>query len=195
MRARVPILTLIVPTSLTVNLTTLGAAGADITKQRLVAYFLFVEGKTTSGSSPCFSQVNPRSPKNVDFAMESPSISYLNLLGESPASLYAGSKSGIAIDEMNTPQGPSLGSYVNSYPTERGFTAIGTGGDDFVQAMVVAVESVIQQPIPQGQVRQKVSSGGKYVSVNIGPIHVVSSEQVQAVYNAMRRDDRMKYFL
>ena len=36
---------------------------------------------------------------------------------------------------------------VNSYPTVRGFTAIGTGGDDFVQAMVVAVESVIQQPI------------------------------------------------
>lgn len=38
---------------------------------------------------------------------------------------------------------------VNSYPTVRGFTAIGTGGEDFVQAMVVAVESVIQQPIPQ----------------------------------------------
>lgn len=38
---------------------------------------------------------------------------------------------------------------VNSYPTVRGFIAIGTGGDDFVQAMVVAVESVIQQPIPE----------------------------------------------
>jgi len=38
---------------------------------------------------------------------------------------------------------------VNSYPTVRGFTAIGTGGEDFVQAMVVAVESVLQQPIPQ----------------------------------------------
>lgn len=38
---------------------------------------------------------------------------------------------------------------VNSYPTVRGFTAIGTGGDDFVQAMVVAVESVLQQPIPK----------------------------------------------
>ncbi|RWW00297.1 hypothetical protein GW17_00036740 [Ensete ventricosum] len=56
---------------------------------------------------------------------------------------------------------------VNSYPTDRRFTAIGTGGDEFVQAMVVAVESVIQEPIPK----------------------------VQAVYNAMRRDDRMKYFL
>ncbi|CAM8947645.1 unnamed protein product [Rhodiola kirilowii] len=84
---------------------------------------------------------------------------------------------------------------VNSYPTVRGFTAIGTGGDDFVQSMVVAVESVIQQPIPQGHITQKVSSRGKYVSVNIGPVRVVSSEQVQAVYNAMRRDDRMKYFL
>ena len=38
---------------------------------------------------------------------------------------------------------------VNSYPTVRGFTAIGTGGDDFVHSMVVAVESVIQQPIPE----------------------------------------------
>ncbi|KAF8399962.1 hypothetical protein HHK36_015834 [Tetracentron sinense] len=144
-----------------------------------------------------------------------------------------------------------LTSQVNSYPTVRGFTAIGTGGEDFVQAMVVAVESVLQQPIPegaigwalwtdrlikvsegsalseevaykfvkqplrsrpyvlqQGCVKQKLSSRGKYVSVNIGPVQVVSSEQVlslslfhlhikdvQAVYNAMRRDDRMKYFL
>ncbi|CAH9126259.1 unnamed protein product [Cuscuta epithymum] len=84
---------------------------------------------------------------------------------------------------------------VNLYPTERMFTAIGTGGDDFVQAMVVAVESVIQGSILEGQVKKKDSSGGKYVSVNIGPILVLSSEQVQAVYNAMRRDDRMKYFL
>lgn len=38
---------------------------------------------------------------------------------------------------------------MNSYPTIRGFTAIGTGGDDFVQSMVVAVESVLQQPIPE----------------------------------------------
>ncbi|GJZ02276.1 putative YbeD-like domain-containing protein, partial [Tanacetum coccineum] len=46
-----------------------------------------------------------------------------------------------------------------------------------------------------GQVKQKMSSGGKYVSVNIGPVQVVSSEQVQAVYNAMKSDERIKYFL
>ncbi|XP_018480369.2 uncharacterized protein LOC108851424 isoform X2 [Raphanus sativus] len=84
---------------------------------------------------------------------------------------------------------------VNTYPTDRGFTAIGTGGDDFVHAMVVAVESVIERQIPLDCVKQTLSSKGKYVSVNIGPIRVVSSEQVQAVYNAMRRDERMKYFL
>lgn len=38
---------------------------------------------------------------------------------------------------------------VNTYPTDRGFTAIGTGGDDFVHAMVVAVESVIEREIPE----------------------------------------------
>ncbi|VAH47224.1 unnamed protein product [Triticum turgidum subsp. durum] len=84
---------------------------------------------------------------------------------------------------------------VNTYPTDRGFTAIGTGGEDFVHSMVDAVESVLQESIPKGQVSQKISSRGKYVSVKIGPIRVASSEQVQAVYRAMRRDNRMKYFL
>ncbi|AES72028.1 putative YbeD-like domain-containing protein [Medicago truncatula] len=102
---------------------------------------------------------------------------------------------GGTVTDDSTNEWVALDKKVNTYPTVRGFTAIGTGGDDFVQAMVVAVESVIQQPIPQGSVKHKVSARGKYVSVNIGPVQVVSSEQVQAVYNAMRRDDRMKYFL
>ncbi|KAK9117561.1 hypothetical protein Sjap_016508 [Stephania japonica] len=102
---------------------------------------------------------------------------------------------GGTVADDSTNEWLALDQKVNSYPTVRGFTAIGTGGDDFVQAMVVAVESVLQEPIPEGRVRQKLSSRGKYVSVKIGPVQVVSSEQVQAVYNAMRRDDRMKYFL
>ncbi|GMI87679.1 hypothetical protein like AT1G27385 [Hibiscus trionum] len=102
---------------------------------------------------------------------------------------------GGTVADDSTNEWLALDQKVNSYPTVRGFTAIGTGGDDFVQSMVVAVESVIQQPIPEGRVKQKLSSRGKYVSVNIGPVQVVSSEQVQAVYNAMKRDDRMKYFL
>lgn len=95
----------------------------------------------------------------------------------------------------STTQWLGLNEMLNIYPAPRGFTAIGSGGDDFVQAMVIAVESVIQHRIPQGQVKQKLSSGGKYVSVNIGPVQIASSKQVQAVYHAMRRDVRMRYFL
>ncbi|XP_051116376.1 uncharacterized protein LOC127241394 isoform X2 [Andrographis paniculata] len=102
---------------------------------------------------------------------------------------------GGTVTDDSTNEWLALDQKVNSYPTVRGFTAIGTGGDDFVHAMVDAVESVIQKPVPEGKVKQKTSSTGKYVSVNIGPVRVVSSEQVQAVYNAMRRDNRMKYFL
>ncbi|EXB77975.1 hypothetical protein L484_000868 [Morus notabilis] len=102
---------------------------------------------------------------------------------------------GGTVTDDSTNEWLELDQKVNSYPMGRGFTAIGTGGEDFVQAMVFAVESVIQEPIPEGRVRHKLSSRGKYVSVNIGPVQVISSEQVQAVYNAMRRDDRMKYFL
>ncbi|XP_010531163.1 PREDICTED: uncharacterized protein LOC104807538 isoform X2 [Tarenaya hassleriana] len=102
---------------------------------------------------------------------------------------------GGTVADDSTKEWLELDQKVNTYPTDRGFTAIGTGGDDFVQAMVVAVESVIQRPIPEDCVRQTLSKKGKYVSVNIGPIRILSSEQVQAVYNAMRRDERMKYFL
>ncbi|XP_078433292.1 phosphoribosylformylglycinamidine synthase isoform X2 [Wolffia australiana] len=102
---------------------------------------------------------------------------------------------GGTVTDDSTDEWRSLDQKVNSYPTVRGFTAIGTGGDDFIQSMVVAVESVLQKPIPEGHINSKFSSRGKYVSVNIGPIQVVSSEQVQAIYNAMRQDNRMKYFL
>ncbi|CAN1152544.1 hypothetical protein LINPERHAP2_LOCUS18808 [Linum perenne] len=56
---------------------------------------------------------------------------------------------GGTVADDSTNEWLDLDKKVNTYPTVRGFTAIGTGGDDFVQAMVVAVESVIQQPIPQ----------------------------------------------
>lgn len=88
-----------------------------------------------------------------------------------------------------------LNEKVNSYPTTVNFTAIGSGGDDFVQAMVRAVESVLQCPIPEEEIKLSMSSKGKYVSVRIGPVAVDSSDQVQAVYRAMKQDDRMKYYL
>ncbi|KAL9664877.1 hypothetical protein QQ045_020286 [Rhodiola kirilowii] len=56
---------------------------------------------------------------------------------------------GGAVNDDATNEWLELDQRVNSYPTVRGFTAIETGGDDFVQSMVVAVESVILQPIPE----------------------------------------------
>ncbi|EFJ37120.1 hypothetical protein SELMODRAFT_140331 [Selaginella moellendorffii] len=97
---------------------------------------------------------------------------------------------GTVVDEWQ-----ALDSKVNTYPMERGFTAIGTGGDDFVRAMVLAVETVLQISVSTEEISSKLSSQGKYISVKIGPVAVQSSEQVRAVYNAMRCDSRMKYFL
>ncbi|KAL8258421.1 hypothetical protein R6Q59_030462 [Mikania micrantha] len=102
---------------------------------------------------------------------------------------------GSTVIDGSTGEWLTLSEKINNYPSARRFTAIGIRGDDFVQSMVDAVESVIQHPVPQSHVKLRVSSGGKYVSVNIGPVRVVSKDQVQAVYNAMRSDNRMKFFL
>ncbi|MBA0751146.1 hypothetical protein Gogos_002509 [Gossypium gossypioides] len=56
---------------------------------------------------------------------------------------------GGTVADDSTNEWLALDQTVNSYPCVRGFIAIGTGGDDFVRAMVVAVESVLQQPIPE----------------------------------------------
>uniref|UniRef100_A0A6N2K2L8 Aminotransferase class V domain-containing protein n=1 Tax=Salix viminalis TaxID=40686 RepID=A0A6N2K2L8_SALVM len=167
----------------------------------------FLSSKTTSIRAPEFHHFGRTKPALVncfcsynneaDQDQEPPREAVIKAISEvSKTQGRVGQTTNVVIDgtvaDDSTNEWLALDKKVNSYPTVRGFTAIGTGGDDFVQAMVIAVESVTQQTIPEGQVRQKVSSRGKYVSVNIGPVQVVSSEQVLAVYNAMRRDDRMK---
>ncbi|KAI3787281.1 hypothetical protein L1987_41640 [Smallanthus sonchifolius] len=147
----------------------------------------------------CYNQENASSSKENE-QEEPPQEAILKVISEiSKAEGRIGRTTtmilGGTIANDSTYDGISLTKMLNIYPAARGFTAIGSGGDDFVQSMVVAVESVVQHPIPQGKVKQKLSSGGKYVSVNIGPVQIVSSKQVQAVYYAMRRDDRMRYFL
>lgn len=66
---------------------------------------------------------------------------------------------------------------VNKYPGQRTFTAIGTGGDDFKATMLAAVESVVGT-VHMECVAERPSSGGKYVSVRIGPVWVESADQV-----------------
>ncbi|KAI3728402.1 hypothetical protein L6452_17037 [Arctium lappa] len=148
----------------------------------------------------CSYNQNSSSSSSMENAQDPPQEAVLKAISEvSKAEGRVGQTTnmvlGGTITGDSTTEWLGLNEMLNIYPAPRGFTAIGSGGDDFVQAMVIAVESVIQHRIPQGQVKQKFSSGGKYVSVNIGPVQIASSKQVQAVYHAMRRDVRMRYFL
>ncbi|XP_050206059.1 uncharacterized protein LOC126655799 isoform X2 [Mercurialis annua] len=93
-------------------------------------------------------------PDEDEFEQEPPQEAVLKAISEvSKTEGRVGQTTNVVIGgtvtDDSTNEWLALDQKVNSYPTVRGFTAIGTGGDDFVQAMVVAVESVIQQPIPE----------------------------------------------
>jgi putative lipoic acid-binding regulatory protein len=83
---------------------------------------------------------------------------------------------------------------VNEYPGQRTFKAIGAGGDDFVVSMTGCVEAVVGS-VHVECVNTRLSAGGKYVSVTVGPVWVETPDQVLEIYNRMRADDRLKYFL
>lgn len=76
---------------------------------------------------------------------------------------------------------PPHDAQVNKYPGQRTFTAIGSGGDEFRDAMVAAVSSVVGT-VHQECVAQRPSSGGQYVSVKIGPVWVTTPEQVSQAW-------------
>ena len=54
----------------------------------------------------------------------------------------------------------------NKYPSQRSFKAIGSGGDQFVDRIRLAVEDVLG-PIADSNVNRRLSGKGNYVSVNI----------------------------
>ncbi|XP_024989768.1 uncharacterized protein LOC112524244 [Cynara cardunculus var. scolymus] len=143
-----------------------------------------------SSSSSVVAENSHEPPQEVDLQIVSDTSKTEGRVGQTTNMVFGGT-----VIDGSTCEWLTLNQKVNTYPSVRRFTAIGIGGDDFVQSMVGAVESVIQHSIPQAHVKQRVSSGGKYVSVNIGPVQVISREQVRAVYNAMRTDERMKFFL
>lgn len=150
--------------------------------------FMACRARVTRGQSD--SPDNTRPPQDTVLEALSEAAKAEGRVAQTTNVVMGGTVTGKSNDEWKV-----LNEKVNSYPTRMNFTAIGSGGDDFVQAMVGAVESVLQCPIPEDEVKLSLSSKGRYVSVRIGPVSVDSSDQVQAVYNAMKRDDRMKYFL
>lgn len=66
---------------------------------------------------------------------------------------------------------------MNKYPSQRVFTAIGVGGDGFKASMLKAVEDVVGT-VHLECVSERPSSGGKYVSIRVGPVWVESADQV-----------------
>ncbi|EFJ50697.1 hypothetical protein VOLCADRAFT_88485 [Volvox carteri f. nagariensis] len=65
-------------------------------------------------------------------------------------------------------------SKVNKYPTQRLFTAVGSGGDEFREAMIRCVVEVVGGPV---DVDVRPSSGGNYQSVRVGPVTVNNPDQ------------------
>lgn len=66
---------------------------------------------------------------------------------------------------------------VNQYPGHRDFKAIGSGGDDFKQAIVRAVENIVG-PVQQDRVVERPSSQGKFISVTLRDVKVQNPDQV-----------------
>ncbi|CAL5219633.1 g1507 [Coccomyxa viridis] len=89
----------------------------------------------------------------------------------------------------------ALDEQVNTYPGPRNFKAIGVGGEEFVQAMRAAVESVLGSPLHEQCIQQRPSAKGSYVSVTLGPVVVQNTDQVVDIYAAMRRDERLKWYM
>lgn len=84
---------------------------------------------------------------------------------------------------------------VNKYPAHRVFTAIGEGSDDFRDSMVRCVEVALNCQVHPEAVIVRPSKKGKYSSVKIGPMVVADAGEVVAVYQSMKADIRMKWFL
>ena len=89
-----------------------------------------------------------------------------------------------------------LDAKVNTYPYVREFKCIGSGGEEFVTAMLSAARSVAPstEVLRREEVIVRPSRNGTYVSVTVY-VTVASFEQVKATYELMRADERLRYFL
>jgi putative lipoic acid-binding regulatory protein len=85
-----------------------------------------------------------------------------------------------------------LDQQVNEYPGQRTFKAIGSGGEDFVASMTAAVAAQVGTVHAECVSRR---AKGKWVSVTVGPVWVETPEQVLAIYEAMKDDGRLKFFI
>ena len=74
---------------------------------------------------------------------------------------------------------------VNQYPGHRDFKAIGSGGDDFKQTIVRAVEDIVG-PVNQDRVMERPSSQGKFISVTLRDVKVQNPDQVTFKFHTVK---------
>ena len=88
----------------------------------------------------------------------------------------------------------ALDQHVNEYPGNRTFKVIGSGGEDFLKSMRSCVEAVVGK-LDDKCIKTRPSSEGNYLSVTFGPILIETPEQFKDIYNSMKQDSRMKFFI
>ena len=83
---------------------------------------------------------------------------------------------------------------VNQYPCVREFKCIGSGGEDFVASMMAAAQGVTGLALRREEVVVRASKTGKYSAVNLY-LEVGSGEEVMAIFSALQKDARLRFFL
>ena len=93
-----------------------------------------------------------------------------------------------------SPNNPLFTSIIYYSTGQRTFKAIGSGGDDFVVAMTACVEAVVGT-VHTECVSTRPSATGKWISVTVGPVWVETPEQVLSIYESMKADGRLKFYI
>ena len=88
-----------------------------------------------------------------------------------------------------------LDAKVNEYPSMRKFQAIGADEEGFVDDIVTLISNALGgRVIHPENVTTRPSSKGKYVSANV-IAEMLSGDDVLSVYQALKSDKRIKWFL
>lgn len=74
------------------------------------------------------------------------------------------------------------------------FKAIGSASAGFVQTMLDRVGDVLGRAVTPEEHSVRRSAHGAYASVTL-QLYVTDGDQVYSIYEAMRRDERVKYIL
>jgi putative lipoic acid-binding regulatory protein len=100
----------------------------------------------------------------------------------------------LGLDQEDEQSWDALDKKVNQYPLVREFKCIGSGGEDFVTSLLAAAMEVTKRPLRREEVVVRQSRKGNYQSVCIY-VDVASGEEVKAIFAALKKDTRLRYFL